>query len=123
MEPLPFVGPAPVERGYDPEAAACVAIGGIADLLLRIALAPVAEHRQNGIIEMPGAIEIVGSECNVKKHGIGGYPVLGNHHPQDWRKDQASSGSASTLRPLKPFASRNISTDSARDEAGLTCTT
>ncbi|MBB3592388.1 hypothetical protein FHX08_002732 [Rhizobium sp. BK529] len=76
MEPLPFVA-APVEGSYHPEAAARVAIGGIADLLFRIALAPVAEHRQNGIIEMPRAIEIVGAECNIKKHGIGGYPVLG----------------------------------------------
>src|SRR3954463_808327 len=60
--------PPSVEGGYHPETATRVAITGIADLLLRMALAPVAEHRQNGIIEMPGTIEIVGSECNVKKH-------------------------------------------------------
>ncbi len=37
--------------------------------------------------------------------------------------DQASVASPSALRPLKPFASRNISTDSDLDAPGFTWTT
>lgn len=70
--------PVAIEGRHHPEAAARIAWRGIADLLLRKMLATIAEHGQNGIVKMPCAVEVVGSERDVKKHGI----IIGRDRPE-----------------------------------------
>src|SRR5690606_31701000 len=93
----------PVEGFHHPEAATHVAVRTVTDLARRVLLPPVADERQDGIVEAAGARQVVGADGGIEQH----------------QASACVSASSCGWRPLKPFASRNISTDSAREAPGL----